>query len=111
MRDRLRGLRQALVLLVSSAVVGLVIGGLWSLLQGASFRSRAGIALMIVAGLLSLTGGVTFGRTASIGERAFLDMGPDVDEADTGPGLTGLGIFLFVSLPLFVAGGVLAGSG
>jgi hypothetical protein len=37
-------------------------------------------------------------------------MGPDREEPYTGEGLTGLGVFLFVSLPLFIAGGVLFGS-
>jgi hypothetical protein len=36
---------------------------------------------------------------------------PDVDRPYAGKGLTGLGVFLFVSLPLFVAGVVPVGSG
>jgi hypothetical protein len=43
--------------------------------------------------------------------RAFLGMGLDNSEKDTGAGLTGVGIFLFVSLPLFVVGLVLFGTG
>ena len=38
---------------------------------------------------------------------AFLGMGPNFEEPATGEGLTALGIFLFVSLPLFIVGGLL----
>ena len=38
-------------------------------------------------------------------------MGPDREELDTEPGPTAVGVFLFVSLPLFVVGGVLFGTG
>ena len=111
MSDVVRGLRQALVMLLLSAVAALVIAGMWWALQGGAFRSKAGIASIVIAGLISLTGGTAFSRAADYEVRAFLGMGADRDEPDTGEGLTGLGIFLFVSLPLFIAGGVLYGSG
>src|SRR3712207_5736710 len=111
MADVVRGLHQALVMLLFSAVVALVVAGLWLALQGGGFRSKVEIALMVIAGLISLTGGTVLSRTATNDERAFLGMGPDREEPDTGEGLTGLGVFLFVSLPLFIAGGVLSGSG
>ena len=111
MGNIVRGLRQALVTLIFSALAALVVAGLWWALQGGGFRSKVGIASMVIAGLISLTGGTAFSRAADYEERAFLGMGPDRDEPDTGGGLTGLGIFLFVSLPLFLAGGVLYGSG
>ncbi len=66
--------------------------------------------MMVIAGLISLTGGTAFSRAADNDERAFLGMGPDREEPDSGAGLTVLGVFLFVSLPLFIAGGVLFGS-
>ena len=66
---------------------------------------------MVIASLISPTGGTAFSRAADYEERAFFGMGADRDEPDTGEGLTGVGIFLFVSLPLFIAGGVLFGSG
>ena len=98
-------------MLLYSAVAALVAGGLWWALQGGGLRPKVGIALLIIAGLISLTGGSAFSRAADYEARAFLGMGADRDEPYTGEGLTGLGIFLFVSLPLFLAGGVLYGSG
>ena len=38
-------------------------------------------------------------------------MGPESGDPSAGEGLTGLGMFLFVSLPLLVAGGLLYGTG
>jgi hypothetical protein len=111
MSDLVRGLRQALVMLIFSALAALVVAGMWWALQGGGFRSKVGIASMVIAGLISLTGGTAFTRAADYEERALLGMGADRDEPDTGEGLTGLGIFLFVSLPLFITGGVLYGSG
>ncbi len=111
MGDVVRGLRQALVMLLFSAVVALVVAGLWFALHGGGLRSKVAIAVMVIAALISLTGGTAFSRAADNDERAFLGMGPDREEPYTGQGLTGLGVFLFVSLPLFIAGGVLFGSG
>ncbi len=94
-------------MLLVSAVVALVVAGLWSAVRGGEFRSTVGIATMVIAALISLTGGTAMSRAATNDERAFLGMGPDREDPGTGEGLTGLGVFLFVSLPLFIAGGVL----
>jgi hypothetical protein len=109
--DVVRGLRQALAMLLVPAVVALVAAGVWVALQGGGFRSKVGIAAMVIAALTSLTGGTTFSRAADNEARALLGMGPDREEVDTGPGLTALRVFLFVSLPLLVVGGVLVGTG
>ena len=106
-----RGLRQALVMVTGSVLLALVVAGVWSAVQGGAFRSTFAITLMVIAGLISLTGGTAFFKAADNDERAFLGMGPDREEPYTGEGLTGLGVFLFVSLPLFIAGSVLFGSG
>ena len=111
MGDVVRGLRQALVMLIFSAAAGLVAAGLWSAVQGGGFRAKAGIALMAIAGLISLTGGTALSGAATLETRAFLGMGPDVEEPATGGGLTALGVFLFVSRPLFIVGGLLFGRG
>src|SRR3712207_4226820 len=112
MGERTRALRQAVVLLVASAVVALAVGAVWAAVQDAGFRSRAGIALMVAGGLLGLSGGSLLTRAGSAGDRALLGMAPERGDADTGTaGVTGLGVFLFVSLPLFVGGLVLFGRG
>jgi hypothetical protein len=93
-----RGLRQAAVTVAGSAVVAAVAGGLWAVLR-------------LIGAALSLTGGTLFNRAETSEVRAFLGLGPDHEELDTGEGLTSLGIFLFVSLPLVVAGLLLYGTG
>ncbi len=96
-------------MLLTSAAVALAAGAVWFALQGGGFRSKVALAAMVLAGLVSLTGGTALSRAVTNEERAFLGMGPDRDEPDTGEGLTGLGVFLFVSLPLFIAGAALLG--
>jgi hypothetical protein len=66
---------------------------------------------MVIGGVLSLGGSSVFSRAETNDVRAFLGQGPDRDEPGTGESLTGVGVFLFVSLPLFAAGLLLYGSG
>jgi hypothetical protein len=75
------------------------------------FETKFAVALLVVAGLLALTGGNAFSRTGTLEMNALMGTGPDHEDASTGTGLTGVGIFLFVSLPLFAIGGLLYGSG
>jgi hypothetical protein len=107
----LRGLRQALVMVVVAVAVALVAAGAWSAANDDGFRVPFAFALMLVGGLLGLVGGTVVSRGDSNDARAFLGMGPDREETGVGENLTGVGVFLFVSLPLFVAGLVLYGSG
>ena len=85
--------------------------GLWVALQDGGFRVPFAVALMSAGGVLSLGGSSVFGRAETNDVRAFLGQGPDRDEPGTGESLTGVGVFLFVSLPLFAAGLLLYGSG
>ena len=80
-------------MLLSSAVVALVVAGLWCALQGGGLRPKVAIAVMVIAALISLTGGTAFSRAADNDERAFLGMGPDREEPYTGEALTGMGVF------------------
>jgi hypothetical protein len=109
--DVARGLRTAAVLLAVAAAVALAAAGVWLAVQGGGFRTKLALSLVVVAALLGLTGGTTFTRAADNDARAFLGWGPDREEPGGGSGLTALGVFLFVSLPLFVGGLVLFGSG
>jgi hypothetical protein len=111
MQDVIRGLRQALIMLTFSIIAALVGAGLWYALQGDRFQFKVAIALMVVAGLLGLTGDTSFSRAGNIDVQAFIGMSLDDKRPDAPESLTGVGIFLFVSLPLFIMGGLLLGSG
>jgi hypothetical protein len=106
-----RGLRQAAVLLGASAVGSAAAAGLWTLFADGSYRVAFAVALMAVGALLMLSGGTAFSRAGTMDTFAFLGMGPENDEHESGAGLTNVGIFLFVALPLLVAGGLLYGTG
>ncbi len=106
-----RGLRQALVLLLAAGAFGLVVAGLWTLLRGGGRRPAFGLTRMVIGALLALTGSNMLSRAGSAEERAFLGLAPEHEDPDSGEGLTAVGVFLFVSVPLFVAGGLLHGAG
>jgi hypothetical protein len=107
----IRGLRQALVMVIASVAGALAAAGLWTGVQGSGFRVPFAVGLMAIGGVLSLGGSSVFTRAETNDVRAFLGQGPDREEPGTGENLTGVGVFLFVSLPLFVAGLLLYGSG
>jgi hypothetical protein len=106
-----RGLRQAAVLLGCALVVGLVAAGLWAVVEGGGLRVPFAVALMAMGALLALTGSNALSRTGSMDTFAFLGNGPESDDPYAGEGLTNVGIFLFVALPLLVAGLALYGTG
>lgn len=108
----IRGLRQALLLVLLAAALALLGAGLWLMVRGGGFRVPFAFALMAIGGLIAVTGGTELSRGATSDARAFLGMGgPDREEPATGEGLTAVGVFLFVALPLFAAGAVLYGRG
>jgi len=106
-----RGLRQAAVLLGVALVVGLVAAGLWTVTKGGGFRVAFAVALMAMGGLLALSGNNALSRAGSMDTFAFLGKGPENDDPYAGEGLTNVGIFLFVALPLLVGGLALYGTG
>jgi hypothetical protein len=105
------GVRSALRLLVISAAVAAGAALIWLLLSGGAYRPKLGLALMLVAGLLSLTGGAGIGRLEDADVRAFLGHGPARDEPVHDGALTSLGVFLLVALPLLLVGGFVHGRG
>ena len=106
-----RGLRQAAVLLAVAVVVATVGAGLWMAARGGGFRVPFAVTLMAMGALLSISGGTALSRTESMDTFAFLGKGPENEVADAGAALTNVGIFLFVALPLLVAGLALYGRG
>jgi hypothetical protein len=104
----LKGLLEAAVLLVIAAVAAAVIAGVWLAFGGGDFTTRFGISMAIVGALLAATGGVAFSRAGSATGFAWLGRGPERGDAGGGRVLTNVGIFLFVAVPLIVAGALLA---
>ena len=102
-----RGLRQAALLILAGAALGLIAGGIWAAVSDTGFARAAGISLIVVAGILGLTGGTALSCATTTETRAFMGQGPEQGDAGSGEGLTALGVFLFVSLPLLVVGLVL----
>ncbi|MGY1695427.1 MULTISPECIES: hypothetical protein [unclassified Geodermatophilus] len=107
----LRGLGQALVLVLAGVVLGLAAAGVWVAVGGGGFGSRLGISLLVLAGLSTVTGGTLLSRADTAAERAFLGLGPERDtEQPPGPSALGpVGVFLFVALPLAALGLFLLG--
>jgi hypothetical protein len=105
-----RGLEQALGLLLLCAVVGAGLAALWWLTSGDYLR-RYGLVLMALGALIAVTGGTELSRDMTTDARAFLGAGPDREVPGSGQHLAPVGVFLFVSLPLFVAGGLLVDAG
>jgi len=106
-----RGLRQAFLLICASLGVALAVAGIWWALQHGGFRVKVAIVLLVIAGLIAISGGNALNRTGTAESRVLLGTGPDHEDPTSGGALTNVGIFLFVAVPLFVAGGLLYGTG
>ncbi|SCE95803.1 hypothetical protein [Micromonospora mirobrigensis] len=105
----LKGLREALFLIVVAGLVAAVAVGIWVASAGGDFVHRFGIALVAIALLLAITGDLTLSRIGMLGARTTFGLPPEREDAGGGRVLTGVGIFLFVSLPLLVLGVMIAG--
>ncbi|MEV4659474.1 hypothetical protein [Micromonospora sp. NPDC049301] len=99
-----RGLREALLLFVIAAVLVAVAAAVWVAVAGGDYTARLGIALMVVGALLGVTGDLTLSQIGMLGPRATFGLAPEREEAGGGRVLTGVGIFLFVGLPLILVG-------
>ncbi|MET8090603.1 hypothetical protein [Micromonospora sp. NPDC005220] len=100
----LRGLREALLLFVVVGALVAVAAMVWVAVAGGDYTARLGIGLVVVGGLLGITGDLTLSRIGMLGPRATFGVGPEQETASGGRVLTGVGIFLFVGLPLIVVG-------
>ncbi|MFG1866517.1 hypothetical protein [Micromonospora arborensis] len=99
-----RGLREALLLLVIAVAVVTSAAGVWVWVAGGEYTVRLGMGLMVVGALLGVTGDLTLSRIGMMGARATFGSAPEREAASGGRVLTGVGIFLFVGLPLIVLG-------
>ncbi|MBQ1043126.1 MULTISPECIES: hypothetical protein [unclassified Micromonospora] len=102
-----RGLREALVLFVIAAVVIAAAVGIWVAVGGGDFTHRVGVAFMIVGAVIGMTGDLTLSRIGMLPARSAFGLAPEREDAGGGRVLTGVGIFLFVSVPLIVVGALL----
>ena len=99
-----RGLREALLLFGIALVLVAVAAAIWVAVDGGDYTGRFGIALMVVGALFGVTGDLTLSRIGMMGARATFGAAPEREEAGGGRVLTGVGIFLFVGLPLILVG-------
>ena len=106
-----RGLRQALLMQALAAAVAAAAAGVWTAARGGPFVPALGLALMVLAGLVSVTGGTELTRGSTMRGRALLGAAPERGAAYTGEALTAAGVFLLVALPLFLVGGFLRTAG
>jgi hypothetical protein len=104
-------LRQALAAIgnriIAAAAIALIVGGIWAELADASFIERFGWSLAIAGAMMAIPQAGMFGKQISNEARQWLGAGPEPPERDldTGdPGLTRIGVLLFVSIPLFALG-------
>ncbi|MCG5442581.1 hypothetical protein NIE79_000362 [Micromonospora sp. NIE79] len=100
----LRGLREALLLFAVIGALAAVAAMIWVAVAGGAYTARLGIGLVVVGGLIGMTGDLTLSRIGMLGPRATFGVAPERDTASGGRVLTGVGIFLFVGLPLIVVG-------
>jgi len=105
-----QGLRQAIGMVVVSALVAAALAGLWFVVQGDGFARAMGVVLLAAAGLWTATSASDSTRAGMMDMRALIGRGPERAPADLDRGMTGLAIMLFVSLPLAAAGLVMLGS-
>lgn len=89
--------------MIAGVLVAVAVG-IWVAVAGGDYTTRLGIALIVVGGLLGVTGDLTMSRIGMLGPRAVFGAAGERETAGGGRVLTGVGIFLFVGLPLIVVG-------
>jgi hypothetical protein len=104
-------LKQALAAIgnriVAAFAVAFIAAAIWAHLADASFVERLGWCLAIAGAAMTMPRTGAFGRQVSNDSRQWLGWGPEPPEPDLDngdPGLTRIGVLLFVSIPLFVTG-------
>ncbi|SCL46936.1 hypothetical protein [Micromonospora chersina] len=100
----IRGLREALVLFLIAVVTIAIAVGVWVGVSGGDFVHRLGVAFMLVGAVIGMTGDLTLSRIGMLPARSTFGLAPEREDGGGGRVLTGVGIFLFVSVPLIVVG-------
>lgn len=98
-------------MLVIAAAVAAIAALSWITIRGGDFAGRMGFSMVVLGAVLAFTGNSAFGRMGSNDAFAWLGKGPEVGSVDAGGGrvLTGIGVFLFVAVPLMAGGVILIG--
>ncbi|SCG67874.1 hypothetical protein [Micromonospora inositola] len=100
----LKGLREALVLFAIAVVLIAAGVGVWVAVSGGEFTHRLGVGFLVVGALLGMTGDLTLSRIETMPARSVFGLAPEREGAGGGRVLTGVGIFLFVAVPLIAVG-------
>lgn len=100
-----RGLREAIVYIAVCVGIAAVVASVGLVTSGGHFLHTFGISLVVLGGLLSVTGGQIATRLHMADVNAWVDIDSrsPAEEIPYGA-LTGIGVFLFVSIPLIAAG-------
>jgi hypothetical protein len=98
-------------MLAAAGGAAAALAALWLLVADGGFRTTFAFILMLIGGVLSVTGSNILSRSGGAEERAMMGLAPENEDPDSGSALAPVGVFLFVSVPLFVVGGLLYGTG
>ena len=98
-------------MIAASSAVAFAVAVLAAVVWEGDLRGIFGITLMVIAALIAMTGSSMMTRSGSSAERAMMGLAPDNEDPASGAALAPVGVFLFVSVPLFVIGGLLYGTG
>jgi hypothetical protein len=103
-----RGLLEASILIVIAAALAFMAALVWVALAGGDYSQRLGVSLVVSGAVAAMTNDLTLTRFGMADTYAWFGRGPELDGGGGGQVLTGVGIFLFVSVPLIAIGVVLA---
>ena len=103
-----RGLLQAGVLFLVAVVLSQLAATVWTAWRGGSYLQHMGVSMTVIGLLIGFIGGdLVWSRVQTADERAFLGFGPERYDFKEDEGLTTVGRFLLVGMPLFIVGLVL----
>jgi hypothetical protein len=105
-----KGLVEASTMLVIAAIIAAIAALSWITIGGGDFAGRMGFFLAILGVVLAITGNSAFSRMASSDAFARLGRGPKAGSLGAGGvrTLTGIGVVLFVAVPLIAIGATLS---